>query len=149
MADRQELRETRRQQVEQYLSSGMSVAQWCRLNKISKTTFYKWVDRFKREDPDLFADSAAQSTGDWIELSRAGLRDSVALAKLPDATDGAAPPAAPCGCAPIRVTVNGIAVEIAAGAAACDISMCFVKPHPVQFLCYETHSNVLRAVAAL
>ncbi|MDD6739067.1 MAG: hypothetical protein PUD96_03465 [Coriobacteriaceae bacterium] len=128
MADRQELRETRRRQVEQYLSSGMSVAQWCRLNKISKTTFYKWVDRFKREDPGLFAGRAAQATGDWIELSREGLRDSVALAKLSDAA-----PAAPCSaaCAPIRVTVNGAAVEIAAGTPACDIA------------------NVLRAVAAL
>lgn len=130
MADRQELRETRRQQVEQYLSSGMSVVQWCKLNKISKTTFYKWLDRFKREDPDLFAGSSTQSTGEWIELSRTGLRDSVALAKVSDAGP-ATPSAAPCGCAPIRVTVNGIAVEIAAGAAACDIS------------------NVLRAVAAL
>ena len=133
MADRQELRETRRQQVEQYLSSGMSVAQWCRLNKISKTTFYKWVDRFKREDPGLFAGRAAQATGDWIELSREGLRDSVALAKLSDAAPAApsAAHAASCGCAPIRVTVNGAAVEIAAGTPACDIA------------------NVLRAVAAL
>lgn len=135
MADRQELRETRRQQVEQYLSSGMSVAQWCRLNKISKTTFYKWVDRFKREDPDLFAGRAAQATGDWIELSREGLRDSVALAKLSDAAPAApsAVHAVPCSaaCAPIRVTVNGAAVEIAAGTPACDIA------------------NVLRAVAAL
>lgn len=131
MADRQELRETRRQQVEQYLSSGMSVAQWCRLNKISKTTFYKWVDRFKREDPGLFAGRAAQATGDWIELSREGLRDSVALAKVSDAAPAAH--AVPCSaaCAPIRVTVNGAAVEIAAGTPACDIA------------------NVLRAVAAL
>lgn len=128
-----ERRAMRRQQIEQFLASDMGVMEWTKLNRMSTSTFYLWLHRFQDEDPETFGRREPKGGG-WIELSRAELRDSVALAKADDpaptahAVAAAAPIPAPApdqrpmiGPA-IRISVNGAGVEVPAGAAEADIA---------------------------
>lgn len=78
-----ERRAMRRQQIEQFLASDMDVMEWTKLNRTSTSTFYLWLHRFQDEDPETFGRREPKGGG-WIELSRAELRDSVALAKADD-----------------------------------------------------------------
>ena len=124
-----ERRAVRRQQIEQFLASDMGVMEWTKLNRMSTSTFYLWLHRFQDEDPETFGRRAPKGGG-WIELSRAELRDSVALAKADDPAP-AAPVVAAAAPIPaptpdhrpaIRISVNGAGVEVPAGAAEADIA---------------------------
>lgn len=122
MADEQEIRQTRRRQIEQYLASDMSVVQWCKLNKLSKSTFYKWVERFRHEDPDMFAD-ADQTAGNWLEVTRSEMSAAVAIAKVPEeGACAAAPGRGQCGRIVARVAIGAASVEVAAGATESEIA---------------------------
>lgn len=124
-----ERRAVRRQQIEQFLASDMGVMEWTKLNRMSTSTFYLWLHRFQDEDPETFGRREPKGGG-WIELSRAELRDSVALAKADDPAP-AAPVVAAAAPIPaptpdhrpaIRISVNGAGVEVPAGAAEADIA---------------------------
>lgn len=124
-----ERRAMRRQQIEQFLASDMGVMEWIKLNRMSTSTFYLWLHRFQDEDPETFGRREPKGGG-WIELSRAELRDSVALAKADDPAP-AAPVVAAAAPIPaptpdhrpaIRISVNGAGVEVPAGAAEADIT---------------------------
>ena len=126
-----ERRAMRRQQIEQFLASDMGVMEWTKLNRMSTSTFYMWLHRFQDEDPETFGRREPKGGG-WIELSRAELRDSVALAKAGDPAP-AAPVVASAAPVPahaqhhvpgpaIRISVNGAGVEVPAGAAEADIA---------------------------
>lgn len=124
-----ERRAMRRQQIEQFLASDMGVMEWTKLNRMSTSTFYLWLHRFQDEDPETFGRREPKGGG-WIELSRAELRDSVALAKADDPAP-AAPVVAAAAPIPaptpdhrpaIRISVNGAGVEVPAGAAEADIT---------------------------
>ena len=82
-------RALRREQVERFLATDMTVREWCELNKVSESTMYRWMSVFRREEPDLFADPTC---GEWIELSRGSVAARTALAVRPD--DDAAGPEA-------------------------------------------------------
>ena len=122
-------RAMRRQQIEQFLASDMGVMEWTKLNRMSTSTFYLWLHRFQDEDPETFGRREPKGGG-WIELSRAELRDSVALAKADDPAP-AAPVVAAAAPIPaptpdhrpaIRISVNGAGVEVPAGAAEAGIA---------------------------
>lgn len=124
-----ERRAMRRQQIEQFLASDMGVMEWTKLNRMSTSTFYLWLHRFQDEDPETFGRREPKGGG-WIELSRAELRDSVALAKADDPAP-AAPVVAAAAPIPaptpdhrpaIHISVNGAGVEVPAGAAEADIT---------------------------
>lgn len=124
-----ERRAMRRQQIEQFLASDMGVMEWTKLNRMSTSTFYLWLHGFQDEDPETFGRREPKGGG-WIELSRAELRDSVALAKADDPAP-AAPVVAAAAPIPaptpdhrpaIRISVNGAGVEVPAGAAEADIT---------------------------
>ena len=51
-------RALRREQVERYLATDMTLKEWCGLNHVSESTMYRWMAVFRREEPDLFADPA-------------------------------------------------------------------------------------------
>lgn len=122
MADEQEIRQTRRRQIEQYLASDMSVVQWCKLNKLSKSTFYKWVERFRREAPDMFAD-AGQTAGNWLEVTRSEMSAAVAIAKVPEESAcAAAPGRGRFGRVVARIEIGAASVEVAAGATEPEIA---------------------------
>ena len=124
-----ERRAMRRQQIEQFLASDTGVMEWTKLNRMSTSTFYLWLHRFQDEDPETFGRREPKGGG-GIELSRAELRDSVALAKADDPAP-AAPVVAAAAPIPaptpdhrpaIRISVNGAGVEVPAGAAEADIA---------------------------
>ena len=109
-----ERRAMRRQQTEQFLASDMGVMEWTKLNRMSTSTFYLWLHRFQDEDPETFGRREPKGGG-WIELSRAELRDSVALAKADDPA-----PAAPvvAAAAPIPAPTPTIAPPSASASTA-------------------------------
>lgn len=114
-------REIRRRQLEQYLATeGMTVAEWCSLNKVSESTFYKWAALFRKEEPGLFG-GRDRRTSDWIECSREEIRNSAALATVPGPAVAPASPFAsekPAAMAapPVTATVNGVTVSVPDGA---------------------------------
>lgn len=68
-------RQERLGQVEQCLSSDLTVEEWCRLNRVSKSTVYRRMRRFRAEGVDL----AELSNGGWIEVTRGELAASRAI----------------------------------------------------------------------
>lgn len=125
----------RREQVERFLASDSTVSEWCRLNKVSESTFYKWMAYFREAEPESFAGPGR--AGKWIEVSRAELAASTALAVTGPAGARVAPAApghatavpvrpldkAPAACAPaITARVNSVELSIPPGAAEADIS---------------------------
>lgn len=114
----QERRNLRREQVENCLSSPMTIEEWCRLNRVSESTMYRWMAIFRDEEPELFGKANASQ---WIELSRGAIAAQTALAIAPGAEG--VPVAAPVGeaveekspSAPIIVRVNGAEVAVPAG----------------------------------
>ena len=59
-------RALRREQVERYLATDMTLKEWCGLNQVSESTMYRWMSVFRREEPGMFAHP---TLGEWIELS--------------------------------------------------------------------------------
>ena len=131
MNERQRMtREQRRGQVERYLATDMTVAEWCELNHVSKSTMYYWMGRLRKEEPGLFGDPTC---GEWIELSRGSVAARTALAvrpreEAPAGHDSAGRAAA--GNA-LVVRLNGADVVVPEGASEAHLSL------------------VLRAVASL
>ena len=135
MNERQRMtREQRREQVERYLATDMTVAEWCELNHVSKSTMYYWMGRLRKEEPGLFGDPTCD---EWIELSKGSIAARTALAVRPTEAATAAPgqeveaeaPAQPAGALVVRV--NGADVVVPEGASEAHVSL------------------VLRAVASL
>ena len=118
-------RALRREQVERYLATDMTVKEWCGLNKVSESTMYRWMAVFRREEPGLFADPTC---GEWIELSRGSIAARTALAVRP-ADD--APTGGNVAANALVVRINGADVMVPEGVP---------EPHVAM---------VLRAVAAL
>lgn len=77
----QERYEMRLRQVEECLASGMSIKAWAKLNRISVSTMYVWIRRFRRENPEMFED---RSTNEWIEIARNHVKATTALVKTSD-----------------------------------------------------------------
>ena len=130
-----EHRAMRREQMERWLASdGMTVEEWCRLNRMSTSTFYLWLNKFREEEPESFGQKAAKG---WVEIAREERRDSLALKVVPAAD--AAIPAKRAGrgqtdnggdakariqrrAKPITVVANGATVTIPAGSDAAEIA---------------------------
>lgn len=135
MDKRQEqTRRVRREQVERYLATDMTVAEWCELNHLSKSTMYYWMARLRKEEPGLFGDPTC---GEWIELSRESAAARTALAVRRDGAPAESAHAAVGDAAPgasgtaLVVRVNGADVVVPEGASEAHVSL------------------VLRAVASL
>lgn len=79
MMSPEERREMRRRQVEQCLSTSLSVREWCRLNGVAESTMFSWMARFRKEEPDLFDSPNASQ---WMEVKRGDLKTQTALAKV-------------------------------------------------------------------
>ena len=119
----------RRERIERWLATdGMSVEQWCKLNRMSTSTFYLWLNKFRDEDPAAFGSRPAPG---WVEVAKESRKGSVALAVVggagkPVAAATAAAPFADdhagAGIAPIRISANGIGIEFPHGADASDLA---------------------------
>lgn len=117
----------RREQIERFLASSSTVSEWCALNKVSESTFYKWMAYFREVEPESFGSGNASR---WIEVSRAELSASTALAVKAGTpaspaiasarqTEQAASPIAP---AAITARVNGVELSIPPGAMESDVA---------------------------
>ncbi len=40
--------------IERRLSVGMAIKEWCMLNKVSESNLYRWMVRFREEEPGRF-----------------------------------------------------------------------------------------------
>ena len=121
----QERRNLRREQVENCLSSSMTIGEWCRLNRVSESTMYRWMAIFRDEEPELFEKPRA---GEWIELSKEAIAAQTALATRPadrggfQADSAAAALEAKAPAAPIVIHLNGADVAVPPGAAEAHIA---------------------------
>lgn len=77
------------ERIERCLSSSMSIESWCKLNRVSRSSLYAWLARFREEEPGRFPRRNA-STSNWIELTRGGLADSKAIVPAGAFSGGAA-----------------------------------------------------------
>ena len=124
-----ERRDLRRGQVERFLSTTMTMTDWCKLNHVAPSTMYMWMSRFREQEPGMFA---GQRASDWIELSREAVSAKTALAKADPAAPAAEAPESgfhdglPCaaegGRRAIIVRINGAEVAVPAGSAEHDIA---------------------------
>lgn len=126
-----ERRDLRRGQVERFLSTTMTMTDWCKLNHVAPSTMYMWMSRFRKQEPEMFA---GQRASDWIELSREAVSAKTALAKADPAAPAAEAPVpeggfhddSPCaadgGRRAIIVRINGAEVAVPAGTAERDIA---------------------------
>ena len=102
----------RREQIERWLATdGMTVEEWCRLNRMSTSTFYLWLNKFRDEDPATFGRRPAPG---WVEVAKESRKGSVALAVIGDAFEQAI--TAGSGVS------NGIGIEFPHGADAGDLA---------------------------
>lgn len=117
----------RREQIERFLASSSTVSEWCALNKVSESTFYKWMAYFREVEPESFGSGSASR---WIEVSRTELAASTALAVTADMpaspaiasarqTEQATSPIAP---AAITARVNGVELSIPPGTMEFDVA---------------------------
>lgn len=121
-------------QIERYLASGMPVGEWCKLNKVARSTFYVWLSRYRCNSghaatSDRESASSALKCGqttEWISLTREELRGASAIVKAGSEARPAAPTPVTAPPAPsprpahvIVVSVNGADVSIPEG---CDPS---------------------------
>ena len=116
-----EIRKMRFEQVERMLNSDVTVAEWCRLNKVPRSTMYHWLRIFRDTN------GADGKQNGWIELDRKEIKaakalvptntsaptSSDALRKDPDASQ-------PCT-RPIRLHINGVEIDVFANTAQADI----------------------------
>lgn len=122
-----ELRSKRREQVIQCLASDLTVNEWCGLNRIHPSTWYKWAAKFRREEPEIFEGSPSRS--EWIEVSRESIRAARAIVPAGDEARPAGPDAgrqgqqASRGC--IIARVNGVELAIPPGADEALLAMAF------------------------
>lgn len=116
--------------IERCLASGMSVKEWCRLNKVAESSLYSWMARFREEEPDRFPRRSSEASG-WIKVTRGGIADAKAIvpaapaagsAEAPVTTAPTAPSSVAAGAAPIRALVGRVELAIPAGAAQADIA---------------------------
>lgn len=101
----------RREQLLRFVESDMSAAEWMRLNKMSPSTFYRWMNQFREEEPEAFG--PAPAPGGWLELRRSAARESSALAAAAlsagPAAHGAPAPAA------LRIRLGACELTVPAG----------------------------------
>lgn len=76
--------EMRFEQVKRFLASDMTAKEWCELNHLAPSTLYLWMARFREAQSELGEEISTRqknkNTGQWVEVSRAGISNSTALA---------------------------------------------------------------------
>lgn len=68
-----------------YLSSDLTVDEWCDKNHVSSGSLFTWLRRFRKEDPNRFPPkrkACAAKRGDWIEISSKELAVSTTQSEL-------------------------------------------------------------------
>ena len=103
--------------IERCLAADMTVKEWCELNKVSKSSLYKWMAKFRGEEPGRFARKNSGTSG-WVKVTR----DGIAAAKAIVPADESLAPEGPSTPLPIRALVGRVELAIPAGSAESDIA---------------------------
>ena len=101
------------------LAADMTVKEWCRLNKVAESSLYKWMARFREEDPERFPRRSSEASS-WIKVTREGTADAKAIVPAASAAvpaEDAAEPKAPSTQLPIRALVGRVELAIPAGSS--------------------------------
>ena len=110
--------------IERCLASGMAIGEWCSLNKVNKSSLYRWIAVFRDDEPGRFSSRNAETSG-WVKVTRDGIAAAKAIvpaAGAPDLVEEAAPKG-PAGAAlPIRALVGRVELAIPAGSSEPDIA---------------------------
>ena len=61
--------------IERCLSADMTIKEWCGLNKVSESNLYRWMARFREEEPGRFPRRSSKAA-DWVKVTRAGIADA-------------------------------------------------------------------------
>ena len=115
--------------IERCLASGMAIGEWCSLNKVNKSSLYRWLAVFRDEGPGRFAGKNSETTG-WVKVTGQGIADAKAIVPAAGpAAQGAADPAGeeaepkrPLSPMPIRALVGRVELAIPACSAEADIA---------------------------
>lgn len=114
--------------IERCLGSRMTIKEWCELNKVSKSSLYKWMARFREEEPGRFPRRSSEASN-WMKVTAGGIADAKAIVPVGDAVDrepATADSSADIGCRaatlPIRALVGRVELAIPAGSAESDIA---------------------------
>ena len=75
--------------IERCLSADTSIKEWCRLNKVSESNLYRWMARFREEEPGRFPRRSSEASN-WIKVTAGGIAlnpfttpDAVYISKRP------------------------------------------------------------------
>uniref|UniRef100_UPI003AF00CE7 IS66 family insertion sequence element accessory protein TnpA n=1 Tax=Adlercreutzia sp. TaxID=1872387 RepID=UPI003AF00CE7 len=68
--------------IERCLAADMTVKGWCTLNKVAESSLYKWMARFREEDPNRFPRRSSEASS-WMKVARRGIADAVAIVAAP------------------------------------------------------------------
>lgn len=82
--DNAERRNMWRDRIERCLASGMTIKEWCYLNRVCKSSLYKWMALFRKEEPGCFPRRSSAATN-WIEVRRDDIADACAIVAMHDA----------------------------------------------------------------
>ena len=110
--------------IERCLASGMAISEWCSLNKVNKSSMYRWLAVFREEEPGRFGGKNSETSG-WMKVTRQGIVAAKAIVPAASAADPAeeAPASGvPSAAAPIRALVGRVELAIPAGSAEADIA---------------------------
>ena len=139
MASKQ-TKELWRSRIERLLATDMGVTEWCKANKVSDSSMFKWIGYFADTEPELFGGEqniADRNSAKWIIRTRENMRASsapIVPASNPGrgfvridvaglACEGPAAPPGPCRVEPITVTIGAAVVSVPAGSGARDVSL--------------------------
>ena len=64
--------------IERCRASGMAIGEWCSLNKVSRSSLYRWLAVFRDEDPGRFAGKSSETSG-WVKVVRGGIAAAKAI----------------------------------------------------------------------
>ncbi len=110
--------------IERCLASGMAIAEWCSLNKVNRSSMYRWLAVFREEEPGRFGGKSSETSG-WVKVTRQGIAAAKAIVPAASAAGPAeeAPvPGGPSAASPIRALVGRVELAIPAGSSETDIA---------------------------
>lgn len=68
--------------IERCLAADMTVKERYALNKVAESSLYKWMARFREEDPDRFPRRSSEASS-WMKVTRPGIADAAAIVAAP------------------------------------------------------------------
>lgn len=75
--------------IERCLASGMAIGEWCSLNKVNRSSMYRWLAVFREEEPGRLGGKNSETSG-WVKVARQGIAAAKAIVPAASAAGRAA-----------------------------------------------------------